>query len=173
VHVHGAGPDYFYEDALVGEVRLQLRPVDAGDVLFAGVGPSDQVAAYLSRVSHDEFTDIDLDPFTVDYTRHPGDRPATAPTAQTFWTASDSGPGARTLTWKPAAGDWTVVVMRADGSAGVRADIAVGGKLPIVRIIGITTVVLGIVTLLGGLAMVGLAVLIRGRRRPVAGSHAG
>jgi hypothetical protein len=172
IHIRGSGPDYFYGNALLGEVRLQVQPAGGGDV-FVGVGPAAQVDAYLAQVARDQFKDLELDPFTVTYTRHAGGRPAAAPTAQSFWVAQDSGAGRRTLTWKPGDGDWTTVVMNADGSANVQADITAGATLPVIRIAGITTLVIGILLLLGGLILIGLAVATR-RRRPspmVSGGH--
>ena len=168
LQVHADGPDAVYEQALLGNVRIQARPANAGSSLFVGIGPADQVAAYLDRVNHDEFSDLEVDPFTVAYTRHPGDRPATAPTAQTFWAASDSGTGARALTWPVTDGRWTVVIMNTDASTGIDADVTVGGKLPIIRIVGIVSVVGGGLLLLAGLTMVLLTVVTRApRRRPV------
>ncbi|HEX8346718.1 MAG TPA: hypothetical protein VF657_18535 [Actinoplanes sp.] len=170
IRVHADGPDALYENALLGDFRLRLEPTAAGSDLFVGIGPADQVAAYLDRLAHDEFADLDVDPFRVSYVRHTGDRAGTAPGAQTFWAASDAGPGARTLTWPVTDGRWTVVIMNADGSAGIDADATVGGKLPVVRIAGIVSLVTGGIVVLVGLAMVVLTAVTRGpRRRPVTG----
>ena len=166
IRVHA---DALYENALPGDFRIRLEPA-AGSALFVGIGPADQVAAYLDRLAHDEFADLDVDPFRVSYVRHTGDRAATAPGAQTFWAASDAGPGTRTLTWPVTDGRWTVVIMNADGSAGIDTDVTVGGKLPVVRIAGIVSLVVGGMVLLAGVAMVVLTAVTRGpRRRPVTG----
>ena len=44
---------------------------------------------------------------------------------------STQGPGNQSLTWDPDEGDWTIVVMNADGSAPVRTRAAVGAELPV------------------------------------------
>jgi hypothetical protein len=59
-----------------------------------------------------------------------GGPPASPPTEQDFWVAQATGSATQTLQWTPTAGDWTVVVMRADGSAGVTTSLAVAATLP-------------------------------------------
>ena len=44
--------------------------------------------------------------------------------------ASSTGAGTRALTWRPSNGDWTVVVMRADGGTGVAAEVRAGATAP-------------------------------------------
>ena len=44
--------------------------------------------------------------------------------------ATASGTGGQELRWAPAAGDWTLVVMNADGSRPVVADLSFGATAP-------------------------------------------
>jgi hypothetical protein len=118
--------------------------------VFVGVGPADDVAAYLDAVSHDEVADLDAGPFDVTYARHPGGEPATDPAAQTFWAATDSGTGARTLTWPVASGDWAVVVMNTDASAGIDADVTAGATIPILGASAVAAVLVGGLMLVAG-----------------------
>ncbi|HYN92720.1 MAG TPA: hypothetical protein VES42_02590 [Pilimelia sp.] len=164
LHVHAAGPDAFYGEDDLGTVRVELRPTDAAGALFVGIGPADKVAAYLAGVAHDEFTDLEVDPFVVRYDRQAGGPPATDPAAQTFWTASDAGAGPRTLTWPMAAGDWTLVVMNSDGARGVEVDVTIGAKVPFLRTFGIASLVTGGVMLIGGILLIAVPVATRGRR---------
>jgi hypothetical protein len=97
-------------------------------MLFIGVGPEAAVAKYLGSVAHANVEDIDFDPFRVKYLPIAGGT-ARTPTEQRFWAASASGVGTQTVTWKVREGDWSVVLMNADGSRGVVADIDLDAKL--------------------------------------------
>jgi hypothetical protein len=165
VHLDMIGPDAFYDEDTLGEVRFRVAPDNAGGSVFVGIGRADDVAAYLDRVGHDEVSDLDTGPFSVTYNRHPGGAPSTNPTAETFWVASDAGPGTRTVTWTVAPGDWTVVVMNMDASAGVRVDISTGAKVPFVGPLATTALVFGAILLAAGTVMVVAPITTRGRRR--------
>jgi hypothetical protein len=162
--VSADGPDSFYDQDALGEVRIQFAPLDAGASLFVGIGPAEDVAAYLDRVNYDEIEDLEFGPFGVEYTEQPGGAPAADPVAQPFWVASDSGTGPRTLTWEVVPGDWAVVVMNADGSAGVQADVSAGASLPIFGVAAVVSLIAGSVLLLGGAAMVVATLATRGPR---------
>ena len=70
------------------------------------------------------------------------------PAAQTFWAATSTG--GRQLEWKAREGEWTVVVMNADATPGVRVDAKAGAKLPLLGELGwglaIPGAVLGLVS---------------------------
>ena len=59
-----------------------------------------------------------------------GGAPATLPGQESFWVAQASGTGQQELLWVPAAGDWTAVVMNADGSRPVVAYLSFGATAP-------------------------------------------
>jgi hypothetical protein len=115
-------------NSLLGEVRLRATG-SAGSAVFIGVAPADRVAAYLDGVGHATLTEL-ADPATA-YATHPGGPPATKPADQDFWVAQASGTGAQAVEWPLDEGTWTVVVMNADGSPGVGADIDVGITAPV------------------------------------------
>src|SRR5262249_23656297 len=121
------------------------------------------VDAYLAGVSHDEATDLDLDPFSVTYVHRPGTRAPGRPADQLFWSASATG---RPLTWSLKAGSWSVVVMNVDGSPGVAATIGVGVKIPALLWAGIGVGVFGLALL--GVAGAMLASRSRSYRRETA-----
>ncbi|HEY6745636.1 MAG TPA: hypothetical protein VI357_07945 [Mycobacteriales bacterium] len=160
------GPDQAYARQILGTVRIRATASDPGVPVFVGIARTADADRYLSGVGHSDVADIDTDPVRVDYVEQAGGAPASAPAEQTFWDRSDSGTGTRTLDWDVAAGDWTVVVMNADGSPGVRADVDLGGTLPVLRGITIGLFVAGGVLLAGGLLLIVLPLATR--REPAA-----
>lgn len=156
-----AGPDAVVANDLLGRVRIRTESVDADTPLFIGIGPSADVAKYLNGVGHDELSDIDASPFKATYTARPGDQPATNPAGQSFWVASDVGTGARTLSWDVADGNWTVLVMNADGTPGIDADISAGAELPAVLPAAIVALVVGGLLTLAGITIVILTIATR------------
>lgn len=117
----------------LAEVEIVVRPADPRVPLFVGVGPKARVESYLRGVSHEEFVSADLSPFVPVFKRLPGTSEAAAPSRQSFWAASSSGTGTRTLRWDKTGGAWSVVVMRLDGRPGVDAHASISlrfGFLP-------------------------------------------
>jgi hypothetical protein len=61
------------------------------------------------------------------------------------------------VTWRPSTGDWTAVIMRADGGAGVRTVVRVGATAPGLPWIAAGVLAVGAVLLIAGGLLVGLA----------------
>jgi hypothetical protein len=95
---------------------------------------------------------------TTTYREHAGGAPATSPGEASFWSASVSGTGTQTLSWKPQPGDWTLVVMNADGSRGVAVNAAIAATLPVLGWLWVVLVVSGLVLLAIGVLVIVLAV---------------
>ena len=112
-------------------------------------------------MAHDQVTDYDDSNATVTYERQDGSAIPAPPGDQTFWVAqvATAQPGA--LTWDVRGGDWTVVVMNADGSPGIDATARVGIKIDWLLPVAIVLLVVGVVMLVGGT----LVAVFVGRRR--------
>jgi hypothetical protein len=121
-------PDWLVDGPVLGKIRLEATS-RAGKPVFVGIAPTKDVDAYLRGTGHATVTDVDYSPFRASYDTRSGGRPA-PPVAQRFWTASANGAGTRTLEWKVRDGNWSVVVMNADGSANVDAGVSAGSDAP-------------------------------------------
>jgi hypothetical protein len=134
-------------------VRVRATSGDADVPIFVGVGRSDDVDAYLQDVPRDIVDDVDLDPFEVDYRRVDGEGSPEPPAEQDFWVVSGSGTGRQQVEWEPGNGNWTVVVMHADATRGVDADVQIG-----VALRHLWWIVAGL--LLGGALLVAASVIL-------------
>jgi hypothetical protein len=149
----------------LGDIRLDVAP--QGDKpVFAGIARTDDLSAYLAGVSHTRVTDLDYEPFEASYSPQAGERSPAKPGSERIWAASTQGAGPQTLTWEAEDGDWSIVVMNADGSPGVAADVSAGTKLPFLTAVGWSALGGGALLLLAAIA---LAVL--GIRPPRSGSR--
>jgi len=139
------------------DVRVQ-GVATGSDALFMGIAPADAVAGYLDGVAHDEITEWESfqdDITDVVYTTNDGTTDPVAPETKGFWVASVSGSGQQTLDWTIESGEWALVIMNADGSPGVSADVRFGvARLSILLPIGLASLVVGLVALIGGGRMV-------------------
>jgi hypothetical protein len=114
---------------------------------FVGIARKSEVDAYLRGTSYASATKLDLDPFKVTYVPHAGTRNPGRPADQSFWASSTTGTGAHALTWKIKSGEWSIVVMNADGSPGVSAEVNAGAKIPWALWAGIGLAVFGALVL--------------------------
>ena len=162
------GAESLLDDGALGTARLQVTPRD-GERVFVGVARTGDVTSYLRDVEHTTLTDLDFDPFEAEYSRVGGDRSPGSPAQERFWSASVHGSGQQTLTWDVEDGDWSVVVMNADGSSGVNADVKAGAKVPVLDEIGWIGTGAGTALLIAAAALLTLGVRSP-RRRGEAGS---
>ena len=144
---------------LYGKVRLE---VGGQQPIFAGIARTRDVDAYLGRSAHALLTDVEFRPFEPTYRDNPGTAAPGRPGAESFWAASTEGSGERTLTWDVEDGEWSVVVMNADGSRGVDARVSVGANVPYLDDLGRGLTIASLVLLIGGAALITEAVR-RGR----------
>lgn len=159
------GPDDWWSDRELATVRVTADNASAGE-LFIGIGPEADVETYLAGVPHDEITSVDYEPFSADYRRENsgGTATPTPPRNETFWVAQASGVADQTLTWNLEPGDWAIVVMNADASANVGADVELGGRVSYLVPIAIGLGVAGIALLAIGAAMI-IGSVVRQRER--------
>lgn len=141
-----AGVEWLYGPGLLGKVRIRVTPADTGSQLFVGIARSADAERYLAGVNHTVISEF----FGDKVHDVGGGAPAATPGEEQFWAASSSGPGTRTVVWKPSKGSWTVVVMNADGHAGVGVGADLGARFPAVLWIAIGLLLAGAVFLIGG-----------------------
>ena len=140
-------------------IKLEGASNDPTKEVFIGIAREADASGYLSGVGYDEVSDVSwsFDPWReaqprVSYSTHPGGLPSNAPASMTFWEASATGPGAQTLEWEPETGRFWVVVMNADGSAGVDVGVSFGARVPILRTVRSMLLAGGFIALaIGGL----------------------
>ena len=141
----GAAGEWFVARDLLGTVRIRTS---SSRSLFVGIAPAAAVDSYLAGVRHEVATRFDAG--HTHFRLHTGAAPSAPPTAGHFWVVRSVGSDTQTLSWSPSSGDWRVVVMNADGSRGVRADLAIGARLPHLLWIGIGVLGAGALLLLAG-----------------------
>jgi Domain of unknown function (DUF4389) len=135
-------------------VRLTGRATSRDKDLFIGIAPTDDAVEYLSGVEHAVVDDIDFDRTEPRYRFREGSAPPAAPTDVDIWEASVSGPGTQTLEWDVEGGNWTVVVMNADGSDQVDAEMTAGLELSFLGPLALGLLFAAVLFLAGGVAMI-------------------
>jgi hypothetical protein len=149
----------------LGTVRITVQ-APAGRELFVGLARSDDADRYLEGVAVDRIADVDgTDP---SYERRSGSEAPAQPAEQPFWVASASGGGTVDLDWDAQGGRWALVVMDADGSPGVAADVRAGATLPALTGLAILLLVAGAALLILGTVLLVLAA-VGARRYPPTG----
>jgi uncharacterized membrane protein len=147
---------------LAGEPTLQINAASPAEPIFVGIGPTADVDTYLSGVARTEVNEFNIEPFNLVVIRRDGANQASPPADQSFWVATLESESSSQLSWPFADGRYSVVVMNADGSAGVDAPLSVGISFRNSMGLWITVLVIGAVLLLGGI----LLVVFGSRRRP-------
>ncbi len=149
--LHADAPAAFMPDAVLGNAKITATAHGDRQV-FVGIAPTAKVRAYLDGVGQARLTGIDNGDPTLRTTA--GAAPATLPTQTDIWTVQSSGAGTRSIVWEPSNGDWTVVVMNADGRAGVSVEATAGAEIPALGwVVGVLLfVALGF--LLAGIALI-------------------
>jgi hypothetical protein len=152
------GPPDWVFDLVDATVRIQARAQDSAD-LFVGIGPTAEVEAYLADVAREEITNVDAGG-DVDYRTIPGKTVPAPPGAQAFWAASVSGMDEE-LIWDLVEGEWTAVLMNADGAPGIVADVTVGLRSGAILGVAIVLLLIGSVLL-----SIAVAIILIAARRP-------
>jgi hypothetical protein len=160
------GAEWVTSGDRLGKVRLEAASRD-GKPVFVGIARTQDVDAYLADSAHATVTDVSYPDFAAEYQRHDGSERPSTPASQDIWAASAEGSGTQALTWDVEDGNWSVVVMNADGSAGVDTTITAGANVPFLSDVGWGS--LG-----GGVVLIGVAgaLLVMGLRGPRSGPPA-
>jgi hypothetical protein len=158
--------DWVPLSATLGTARVEVTGTGGSEDVFLGVGPSADVEAYLAGVERTVIDDLGLDASAAERDLLPGGAPSGPPTEQDFWTVEASGTGTQQLSWEPGEGSWALVIMNADGSAGVAVDARIGATAPALG--GLAWGLLGVGLFLVLVAVLVIALAAR-RRRPAAG----
>lgn len=145
---------HWVRTSLIGQVRARVTAADPATAVFVGIAPASAVRHYLADV---RYTTVSDPTSAVAARTHQGTAAPVPPARQSFWAVHASGTGTQQLTWNAPAGNWVIVVMRADASPGltVRADI--GATLPGLPWIGGGLIVSGLIFGIAGGLMIGLA----------------
>jgi hypothetical protein len=152
----------------VGSIRLWAESANPGKEIFVGIAPRADVERYLSGVNYSELLDVSFRPFHVEYRETQGTQQPPLPSGQDFWAASASGSGEQELDWNIEPGNWSVVVMHADASPDIRADLRAGFRSQLFGPIAAGLLAAGAILLVLGVPLLIFGAQGLGRHAPAA-----
>ena len=132
----------------IGVFKVIAETIGPGKELFIGSAPQEDVCSYLDGIEYDKITALWIFPLRADYQRFNGDAVPANPVSQEFWIDTSFGKDTQELIWDPEHGNASLVIMNADGSAGLDLNAHVKTKVGILFIAGVGSVIIGIFLLL-------------------------
>lgn len=129
--------------------RFTLTSND-GVPVFLGVGPTDDVEDYLDGVARSRIDRLGWQADRVTYREIGDGAPDAPPASLDFWALAATTSDNQTVTFEVQPGEWTIVIMNADGSAGISVDAAFGVEVGFLLWIGVGLAIGGL--LLGALS---------------------
>jgi len=156
-----------FDEGDLATIKVKASNDNPSKQVFIGIAEKSDVEDYLDGVEYDEITGFRIHPYDVDYKKHTGSSVPEAPDSpdiRDIWTEWVVGNGTQTLEWEIESGSWVLVLMNADGSAGIDLSGSVGIKAPWIFGLGIGLLAGGAVVLILGVLMIYFAA-----RRPMAG----
>lgn len=139
---HEGTPDWIV-NSLRADVRLRVAAADDGRETFVGIARDEDIDRYLSGVAHARVAEL-VDGKVPLYEIEGGDNSVPAPVEQDFWAATASGAGTQELEWRATDGNWSIVLMNADGSPGVSAAVNAGLKVASLGRLTVALVIVGV-----------------------------
>ncbi len=152
----GSQPEDWFPAGRLATVRLEAES-DTGAV-FLGIGAEEAVDAYLGDMRRAEITRIGpADDVTYDTIG--GSEPTALPGEQTFWEISAEGPGTQSIEFELEAGSWMAVIMNADATAGVAAEVVGAAQTAWLIPVAVGMVAIGVflAAIAGGLLVVAIS----------------
>jgi hypothetical protein len=143
-------------NSLRADVRLRVTSADSSKDAFVGIARDEDVDRYLHGVAHSRIAEL-VDGGMPLYQIEDGSNKIAAPVDQDFWVAAASGDGTQELEWRAIDGNWSIVVMNADGSPGVSADVNAGLNVASLGRLIVTLVIVG-----GAMAAASAALIVTG-----------
>jgi hypothetical protein len=111
--------------------------------VFVGIARYEDAYGYINSIEYHEIANFDLGwknfgsgTSQIKYVLHPGETPASPPTIHSYWIIHGTQTGSQSLRWEPEAGRYYLVMMNADGSSGIDADVKIGVEIPFFAGIG-------------------------------------
>lgn len=154
IQLQGIGVDWFGRHIL-GKVRIRVTAADPSQPVFVGIARAPDVAAYLTGAQYTKVSDIGGANTEVTM---PGSVVPADPASTGIWTASSAGPGTRTLVISMSTGNWAVVVMNPDASAGLTVRADVGATAPSLPWVAGGLLAAGAVCVMAGVLLIVIAV---------------
>ncbi|SFN90894.1 DUF4389 domain-containing protein [Mycetocola miduiensis] len=171
-----ATSSYALTSAAVGELSsdpIPNLPFDLATVrltaeaensdVFIGIAPRADVDRYLDDVEHAELRSVTYRPFEAEYREIEGSTEPELPAEQDFWAESASGAGTQELDWQVTPGEWRIVIMNADASAGIDVHVRAGVRSDLIGPAAAALVGTGILVLAIGLPLLIVGAILLGR----------
>jgi hypothetical protein len=134
------------------DIRLRGARADGGS-LFMGIAASADLGRYLTAVAYDEVTGVEFDASSitdVESRLHDGViGPMTAGTKD-IWVAWTEGNGPQTIDWAVESGEWSILVMNSDRSAGLEVGLALGAQNSNTLVLTWLAIAAGLLFVVGG-----------------------
>ena len=150
----GAG---MWDGGGLATIRVEGQSDDPDNDIFIGIAAEPDLDEYLDDVEYDEVSDFSLYPLELSYSRRHGDAEPAPPSSETFWVQEAYGAGTQTLEWELEEGSYSLVLMNANGSAGLELSVIVAASIPVLFWIGLGLLIAGVVGLVLGIVMIVLA----------------
>jgi hypothetical protein len=131
LRLHADGVAETTPSLLLGDGRVTVESRYESSV-FVGIAATDSVDTYLGGVARTTMAPERA----FEERRLPvcettgGQAPSAPPASLPIWTTYSQGEGRQVITWPFEEGDWTVVVMNADGSRGLDVTVDAGATFP-------------------------------------------
>ena len=132
----GNGSTFVGWDGIPARLEADSRN---GKDLFIGVARDHDVATYLAGVAVARIESFHHDP---EFEETGGVQAIAPPTDQDIWVASSVD---GTLDWDVTDGDWAIVLLNTDGSAGVDVSLSGAARIPYLGVIGVVAIALGLI----------------------------
>lgn len=144
-------PDWLF-DLIDAEIRIRASNTDSDGEVFLGIAKESQISDYLEDVERDKI--VGFDGLTPRFETLEGDAAADPPGEESFWVESAEGAGTQEIEWELRSGDWGAVLMNADGSAGISAEVDFGAKSGLLLAVAIAVFAWGWIVTAGAVLLI-------------------